>query len=89
MYVAPFQLKFLSPMGSKYIDVEYIVIDSLIIGSHEYLAQLILLDMEEFDIILGMDWLKQNNILKSCQKCKLIMRHEDREVVVFRHQKLQ
>lgn len=55
LYGAPFRLKLMSPMGTHEIVVENMMTDALYIKGCNYLAQLILLDWSEFDIILGMD----------------------------------
>lgn len=57
IYTMPFQLNIVSPMRIRQINVEYIATDALYIGKHNYLVQLILLDIAEFDVILGMNWL--------------------------------
>lgn len=42
-------------MGTHMIDVKYIITDALYIENYSDPAQLILLDMKEFDIILTMN----------------------------------
>ncbi|CAN6445407.1 unnamed protein product [Victoria cruziana] len=51
--VAPFSLRIVSPLGVRQMDVEYIQVDCLRIEDCDYPVRLILLDMSEFDIILG------------------------------------
>ncbi|CAN6454250.1 unnamed protein product [Victoria cruziana] len=55
--VALFALKISSPLGGRQIDLEYILVEGLYIEDRAFPAQLILLDMTEFDVISGMDWL--------------------------------
>lgn len=49
-------------MGIHEIKIEYVMMDALYIGGRNYSAQLILLYMLEFDVILVMDWLMQYNV---------------------------
>lgn len=55
VYKAPFRLKLVSPMGTHGITIEYVMMDALYIEGCSYPAQLILLDLLKFDIILGID----------------------------------
>ncbi|CAN6446159.1 unnamed protein product [Victoria cruziana] len=71
--IAPFVLRITSPLGVKQIDVEYIVVDELYLEDRSFPATLILLDMVEFDIILGMDWLVRHGVMVDCQKRRLIV----------------
>ena len=40
----------------------------VIIGGQEFLAYLILLDIHDFDVILGMDWLSRNHATVDCYR---------------------
>lgn len=55
-----------SPMGTKLIDVQFILVVDLLIDGNSYSAELIIFDMLEFDIILGMDWLIQHEVQIDC-----------------------
>lgn len=55
VYYAPFRLKLVSLMGIYEIVVKYVMADALFIKGYCYPAQLILLELVEFDLILGMD----------------------------------
>lgn len=55
IHKAPFQLRIVSPMGKQEINVHYIVSDDLYIGKKKYPDQLILLDMKEYNTILGIN----------------------------------
>ena len=47
--------------------VESVYLDSrVIIGGQEFLADLILLDIHDFDVILGMDWLSRHHATVDC-----------------------
>ena len=38
----------------------------VIIEGHEFLANLVLLDIQDFDVILGMDWLSRHHATMDC-----------------------
>ena len=38
----------------------------VIIEGHEFMANLVLLDIQDFDVILGMDWLSQHHATMDC-----------------------
>ena len=40
----------------------------VIIEGHEFLANLVLLDIQDFDVILGMDWLSRHHATMDCFK---------------------
>ena len=40
----------------------------VIIGSQEFMAYLILLDIHDFDVILGMDWLSRHHAIVDCYR---------------------
>ena len=49
--------------------VESVYLDSrVIIGGQEFLADLILLDIHDFDVILGMDWLSRHHATVDCYR---------------------
>ncbi|CAN6465657.1 unnamed protein product [Victoria cruziana] len=50
-----FALRIYSPLGERQIDVEYILVEGLYIEDRAFPAQLIVLDMTKFDVILGID----------------------------------
>ncbi|CAN6445068.1 unnamed protein product [Victoria cruziana] len=84
--VAPFALRISSPLGVRQIDVEYVLVERLYIEDLTFPAQLILLDMTEFDIILGMDWLVRHGVLVDCQKCRLVVGPGSQSQRVFKTQ---
>ncbi|CAN6483876.1 unnamed protein product [Victoria cruziana] len=84
--VASFVIRISSPLGVKQIDVEYILVEGLYIEDRAFPAQLILLDMTEFDVILGMDWLARHSVLVDCQKRRLIVGPGSQSQRVFKTQ---
>ena len=56
------------PTGDSRL-AESVYMDSrVIIGSQEFLADLILLDIHDFDVILGMDWLSRHHAIVDCYR---------------------
>ena len=56
------------PIGDSRL-AESVYIDSrVIIGGQEFLADLILLDIHDFDVILGMDWLSRHHATVDCYR---------------------
>ena len=46
----------------------------VLIEGRELLADLVLLDVTDFDVILGMDWLSQHYATIDCQRKEVIVR---------------
>ncbi|KAL8098172.1 hypothetical protein AgCh_031079 [Apium graveolens] len=57
------------------------------ISGHKFSADLILFKLGEFDIILGMDWLGENNAKINCKSKKVYLKMENREKVIFKGQR--
>ena len=56
------------PTGDSRI-VKSVYLDSrVIIGGQEFLVDLILLDIHDFDVILGMDWLSRHHAIVDCYR---------------------
>ena len=56
------------PTGDSRI-TESVYLDSrVIIGDQEFMADLILLDIHDFDVILGMDWLSRHHATVDCYR---------------------
>ena len=56
------------PTGDSRI-AESVYLDSrVIIRGHEFLEDLILLDIHDFDVILGMDWLSRHHAIVDCYR---------------------
>ncbi|KAL8148026.1 hypothetical protein AgCh_005384 [Apium graveolens] len=54
------------------------------ISGHKFSADLILFKLGEFDIILGMDWLGENNAQINCKSKKVYLKTKSGEKVVFK-----
>ena len=76
------------PTGDSRL-VKSVYMDSrVIIGGREFLADLILLDIHEFDVMLGMDWLSSHHATMDCyRKEARFCRPEETEVVFYRLRK--
>ena len=57
---------------------------SMRIGDREMMAELILLDVMDFDVILGMDWLSQHYATLDCREKEVIFRMPGEEEFRFR-----
>ena len=56
------------PTGDSRL-AESVSMDSrVIMGGHEFMADLILLDIHDFDVILGMDWLSRHHATVDCYR---------------------
>lgn len=53
------------------------------IGGWKFMADLIVIDMHDFDVILGMDWLHQNKATIDCHEKRIIFRPCGRIEIVF------
>ena len=63
---------------------ENVYMDSkVIIGGQEFLADLILLDIHEFDVILGMDWLSRHHATVDCYRKEVRFYRPGQIEVVF------
>ena len=76
------------PTGDSRL-TESVYMDSrVIIGGQEFLAYLILLDIHEYDVILGMDWLSRHHATVDCYRKEVrLCRPEQTEVVFYGLQK--
>ena len=67
-----FELSFSTPLGKTMV-VEFICKSCVIkIGGNELLADLILLEIQEFDVILGMHWLVAYRANVDCYKKEVV-----------------
>ncbi|CAN6462677.1 unnamed protein product [Victoria cruziana] len=88
-YTAPFRLKIISPLATKLIDVQYVMVNDLYIGENSYPAQLILFEMTEFDIILGMDWLMQHGVQINYKRKEIIINRGSGQPIMFKAQEYE
>ena len=71
------------PTGDSRL-AESVYMDSrVIIGGQEFLADLILLDIHDFDVILGMDWLSKHHATVDCYRKEVRFRRLGEIEVVF------
>ena len=71
------------PTGDSRL-VESVYMDSrVIIGGQEFLAYLILLDIHDFDVILGMDWLSRHHATMDCYRKEVRFCRPGHTEVVF------
>ena len=61
----------------------FIWIEGMIVGSQEFMADLILLDIHDFDVILGMDWLSRHHATVDCYKKEVRFCRPGETEVVF------
>ena len=78
------------PIGDSRL-AESVYMDSkVIIGGQEFLEDLILLDIHDFDVILGMDWLSRHHATVDCNRKEVrFCRPGQTEVVFYGLQKTQ
>ena len=55
----------------------------LFIGEHRFSADLFVLPMSKFDVILGMDWLTKYQATVDCYRRRVILRKKRGQVVEF------
>ena len=56
------------PTGDSQIAKSVYLDSRVIIGGREFLIDFILLDIHDFDVILGMDWLSRHHAIVDCYK---------------------
>ena len=70
------------PTGDSRIAESVYMDNMVIIGGQEFLADLILLDIHDFDVILGMDWLSRHHATVDCYRKEVrFCRPRETEVV--------
>ena len=71
------------PTGDSRL-AESVYMDSrVIIGGQEFLADLILIDIHDFDVILGMDWLSRHHATVDCYRKEVRLCRPGQTEVVF------
>ena len=63
-----------TPVGKSVICRKIVMGFPIHIEGQTFMANLIVFDMEGFDIILGMDWLSNNNAIIDCHSKEIIFR---------------
>ena len=56
----------------------------ILIGGQEFLADLVALDMRDFDVVLGMDWLSRHRATLDCYKKEVKLHRPGKVEVKFR-----
>ena len=56
------------PTGDSRLEESVYMDSRVIIGGQEFLADFILLDIHDFDVILGMDWLSRHHAIVDCYR---------------------
>ncbi|KAL5564584.1 hypothetical protein UlMin_027748 [Ulmus minor] len=76
-------LTLMTPMGGHAL-VSFVCKSCVVmIESHRLLADLIVLPMTQFDVILGMDWLSKYQTIIDCHRARVIIGTEDGGVVTY------
>ena len=71
------------PIGDSWIAESVYLDRRVIIGGQEFLADLILLDIHDFDVILGMDWLSRHHAIVDCYRKEVRLCRPGKIEVVF------
>jgi len=73
-----------TPMGEVGTVGSFLPGTTVVSGDQDFPADLVLLPMEDFDVILGMDWLSQYDVRVFCREKKILILREDLPDVVIR-----
>lgn len=68
-----FQLQVVTPLKEHSLAWKYLSNVKMEISGESLTVELIILDMVEFDVILGMDWLGQHHALIDCKQKKIVL----------------
>ena len=63
-----FHLNVVTPLGEHSLAWRYLQSVSMALNGKEFNDNLIIMDMQEYDVILGMDWLGQHSTLIDCTR---------------------
>ena len=72
------------PAGDPLFSYRVVRDSRVLIGGQEFPADLILLDMRDFDVVLGMDWLSRHRATLNCYKKKVKLHRPGKFEVKFR-----
>ena len=56
------------PTGDPLVSDRVVRDGRVLIGEHEFPTNLVALDMRDFDVVLGMDWLSRHRATLDCYK---------------------
>ncbi|KAF3772662.1 hypothetical protein EJ110_NYTH53438 [Nymphaea thermarum] len=79
----PYVLKVVSPMHAQESCSEYLPDVDVEIHQHHLPAQLVILNLSEFDVILGMDWLHAHYANIDCRKKQIQLLTNEKQPVEF------
>ena len=72
------------PNGDIMISERIVLSSRLVIQNMDFPADLIVLDIHDFDIVLGMDWLSKHRATLDCYKKEVILVRPEEPGVIFR-----
>ena len=61
-----FHLNVVTPLGEHSLAWRYLWFVSMALNGREFIASLIIMNMQEYDVMLGMDWLARHSTLIDC-----------------------
>ena len=67
-----FQLDVVTPLGEHSLVWKYLRLVDVKLGEMDFKASLIIMDMQEYDVILGMDRLAQHSAVIDCAKKRVM-----------------
>ncbi|XP_057808412.1 uncharacterized protein LOC131022884 [Salvia miltiorrhiza] len=75
-------------MSGKAVEIDRLAKGVLVeIGKRTLEAELFILEMMDFDVILGMDWLSQNHAVIKCRDREVVFQHPGKDQFSFRGNK--
>ena len=72
------------PAGDPLFSDRIVKDSRVLIGGHEFLADLVALDMRDFDVVLDMDWLSRHRATLDCYKKEVKLHRIGKLEVKFR-----
>ena len=67
-----FHLDVVTPSGEHSLVWKYLRSNDVKLGEMDFNANLLIMDMQEYDVILGMDWLAQHSAVIDCAKKRVM-----------------
>ena len=72
------------PAGDPLVSDRVVSDSKVLIGGQEFPADLVALDMRDFDVVLGMDWLSRHRATLDCYKNEVKLHRPGELEVKFR-----
>ena len=72
------------PVGDPLFSDRVVIDSRVLIGGQEFLADLVALDMRDFDVVLGMDWMSRHRATLDCYKKEVKLHRPGKLEVKFR-----